>query len=494
MKLFARTAQPKKADANGTHDLQAMVAAVHRTMAVIEFELDGTIVRANQKFLEATGYTEAEIVGRHHSIFVEPKAVQTEDYREFWRALGRGEFIARKFRRVAKDGRPVWLQTSYNPILDTSGRPVRIVKFATDITAAEQERFRRDEEREATETAQAEVVNALADGLSRLAKGDLTVSIDADLKGAYARIRDDFNSAARSLRAVMGAVRSTTQVIRNGADEIASAADDLSRRTEQQAASLEETAAALDEITATVKRSSTGAQEAFQVASDARAQAERSGSVVQEAVSAIHDIQDSAGKITSIIGVIDEIAFQTNLLALNAGVEAARAGDAGKGFAVVASEVRALAQRSAEAAKEIKALISASSAQVDRGVGLVGETGKALTAIVERVASIDGLVSEIAQSAQEQSTGLGEVNSAVNQMDSVTQQNAAMVGQATAAAAQLKREAIELGELMSQFEFGDRSQAPPRPAPAPVRNDAQGLQRKLQSAVGGGRQGEWLEF
>src|SRR5687768_10023539 len=220
MNLFSRMARPRKADAE-MHDLQAMVAAVHRTLAVIEFELDGTIVRANAKFLEAVGYAEAEIVGRHHSMFVEPKAVETEDYREFWRALGRGEFIARKFRRVGKGGRPVWLQTSYNPILDASGRPIRVVKFATDITASEQERFRRDAEREATETAQTEVVNALADGLSRLAKGDLTVSIGAELKGGYARIRDDFNSAASSLRAVMGAVRSTSHVIRAGADEIA---------------------------------------------------------------------------------------------------------------------------------------------------------------------------------------------------------------------------------------------------------------------------------
>jgi methyl-accepting chemotaxis protein len=496
MRLFSRTAKASRADAAELHELQAMVAAMQRSLAVIEFELDGTIVRANQKFLDTVGYAEAEVVGRHHSMFVEPQAVQTQDYRDFWQALGRGEFIARKFRRVAKDGRPVWMQTAYNPILDASGKPVRVVKFATDITAAELERFRRDEEREATEKAQAEVVTSLADGLSRLARGDLTVTIDAELKGPYGRIREDFNSAASSLRAVMGAVRSTTAIICSGADEIASAADDLARRTEQQAASLEETASALDQITATVKRSSTGAQDAFQVASDARAEAERSGGVVREAVNAIHDIQQSAGQISSIIGVIDEIAFQTNLLALNAGVEAARAGDAGKGFAVVAAEVRALAQRSAEAAKEIKALISASGQQVERGVGLVGETGKALNAIVERVASIDGLVSQIAQSAREQSAGLGEVNVAVNQMDNVTQQNAAMVGQATAAAAQLKREALELGELMGQFDFGEMGATLASRAaahrPEPPRADAPALQRKLRQAVGG--PADWTEF
>ena len=232
-------------------------------------------------------------------------------------------------------------------------------------------------------------------------------------------------------------------------------------------------------------------RDAFEVASGARAEAERSGGVVREAVDAIHDIQTSAGQISSIIGVIDEIAFQTNLLALNAGVEAARAGEAGRGFAVVAAEVRALAQRSAGAAKEIKALISASTQQVDRGVGLVGETGKALNAIVERVASIDGLVSQIAQSAREQSAGLGEVNVAVNQMDNVTQQNAAMVCQATAAAAQLKREALELDELMGQFEFGEL-RAAPAARPAPARADAPALQARLREAVGGS--GDWIEF
>ena len=180
MRLFSRAAS--RADATELHDLQAMVAAMQRSLAVIEFELDGTIVRANQKFLDTVGYTEAEVVGRHHSMFVEPQAVQTQDYRDFWAALGRGEFIARKFRRVGKGGRQVWMQTAYNPILDASGRPVRVVKFATDITAAELERFRRDAEREATEQEQTHVVSALAEGLKRLAGGDLTVSINAELK------------------------------------------------------------------------------------------------------------------------------------------------------------------------------------------------------------------------------------------------------------------------------------------------------------------------
>ncbi|MEW5686446.1 MAG: methyl-accepting chemotaxis protein [Pseudomonadota bacterium] len=494
MKLFASGSATRRAEAAHLRNLEGMVAAIERSQAVIEFELDGTILRANRNFLATLGYSEGEVVGRKHAMFVDPEEAGNAAYRDFWATLNRGEFVAAKFRRLGKGGREVWIQASYNPVMDETGKPVKVVKFATDITATEHERMRNDAERAASEKEQNDVVTALADGLKRLSEGDLTADINADFKGGYLRIRDDFNATTASLRTAISSVMHTTGAIRGGADEISSASDDLSRRTEQQAASLEETAAALDEITATVKRSAQGAQEASGVASDARAEAERSGAVVREAVSAIHDIQESSAKISNIIGVIDEIAFQTNLLALNAGVEAARAGDAGKGFAVVASEVRALAQRSAEAAKEIKTLISASSAQVDRGVGLVTDTGKALEAIVERVANIDGLVSEIATSAQEQSTGLGQVNTAVNQMDQVTQQNAAMVEEATAAAAQLKREAVELAQLVARFEVGGQGVAVSRPAPrASVRGDAPALQRKLRVAVGGG-DSDWGEF
>ncbi len=492
MKLFGGAAGAKKTDAAYVRSLEGMVAAIERSQAVIEFELDGTIIRANRNFLDTLGYSESEVVGRKHAIFVDPQEAGSTAYREFWSTLNRGEFVAQKFRRIGKGGREVWIQASYNPVLDVTGKPVKVVKFASDITQVEHDRARSDAERAATAREQDEVVSILADGLQRLSQGDLTAAIDAEFKGAYVRIRDDFNSTAASLRTAISAVMHTTAAIRGGADEISSASDDLSRRTEQQAASLEETAAALDQITATVRRSAEGAREASAAASGARTQAEQSGEVVRDAVSAIHDIQESSSRISNIIGVIDEIAFQTNLLALNAGVEAARAGDAGKGFAVVASEVRALAQRSAEAAKEIKALISASGAQVDRGVRLVTDTGKALEAIVDRVASIDGLVSEIAQSAQEQSTGLGQVNTAVNQMDQVTQQNAAMVEEATAAAAQLKREAVELAQLVARFEVGAQSTRSIRAAP-PVRQDAPALQRKLRAAVGGAH-GEWSEF
>jgi methyl-accepting chemotaxis protein len=302
---------------------------------------------------------------------------------------------------------------------------------------------------------QAVVVQSLATGLERLSQGDLTYRLDAAFAVEYEKLRADFNAAMSQLQETMRVVSGNAGEIRSGTGEISQAADDLSRRTEQQAASLEETAAALDEITATVRKTAEGAAHARGVVSTAKGDAERSGEIVANAVAAMSEIEKSADKISQIIGVIDEIAFQTNLLALNAGVEAARAGEAGRGFAVVASEVRALAQRSAQAAKEIKALISASTTQVASGVNLVGETGEALDRIAAQVAEINGIVAEIAASASEQATGLAEVNTAVNQMDQVTQQNAAMVEQTTAASHALAHQAEELARLIGRFQVED---------------------------------------
>ncbi len=279
------------------------------------------------------------------------------------------------------------------------------------------------------------------------------------------KLKGDFNLAVGTLQDTIATILGRAHGLRASGTEITQASGDLSKRTEQQAASLEETAAALDEITATVRRTADGAVEARAIVAQARADAEISGQVVQDAVVAMTRIEDSSRKISQIIGVIDEIAFQTNLLALNAGVEAARAGDSGKGFAVVASEVRALAQRSAEAAKEIKGLISASADQVAQGVERVGETGRALARIAQQVDQINGVVTEIAASAQEQATGLNQVNAAVNQMDQVTQQNAAMVEQATAAAHALHEETDALSDLIAQFKVGDTGTTAQRAAP-----------------------------
>ncbi|MBN7803954.1 HAMP domain-containing protein [Agrobacterium rosae] len=356
-------------------------------------------------------------------------------------------------------------------------------------------------EREAQKTKDAAdtqfAVDQLAKGLDRLAEGDVAYRIDTPFVTHLDTLRNNFNGSVANLNDALRAVGQNARGIDAGANEIRSAADDLSKRTEQQAASVEETAAALEEITTTVKDSSSRAEEVGHLVAKARDGAEKSGAVVRQAVTAMNEIERSSGEITNIISVIDEIAFQTNLLALNAGVEAARAGEAGKGFAVVAQEVRELAQRSAKAAKEIKALITTSGEHVRSGVNLVGETGRALEVIVTEVQEINRHIGAIVESSREQSVGLQEINTAVNTMDQGTQQNAAMVEQSTAASHSLAKEAASLNQLLSRFNLGDGASASrSAPASAPVRSasstsrpapsPARALGRKIAGAFGGG--------
>ncbi|WP_242414523.1 methyl-accepting chemotaxis protein [Sphingomonas panni] len=345
---------------------------------------------------------------------------------------------------------------------------------------------------------QRQMVAIMGEGLGKLAAGDLTARIDAELQEPFLSLRDDFNAAVAALRATMLSVSTVAGGIRKGAGEISAASDDLSQRTEQQAASLEQTAAAMEEITATMRETASSASRADEIVGTARSEAIESGEVVRRAVDAMARIERTSAEISDIIAVIDGIAFQTNLLALNAGVEAARAGDAGKGFAVVASEVRALAQRSAEAAKDVKQRITASVQTVDTGVALVSETGRSLDRIIGRIGEISALVADISGSAVQQSQGLSQVNTAVAEMDGVTQRNAAMVEESSAAARSLASEADALSGEIARFQLGvlavrdQRDTVQRLPVRAPVRAVPQRLTQG--NAAVAMREDDWSEF
>ncbi len=426
-------------------DYAGQLSAIGKSQAVIEFSLDGVVLTANDNFLNVLGYSLADIKGKHHSMFVEPSYSQGAEYRYFWERLGRGEYDAGQYKRIARGGKEIWIQASYNPIMDANNKPFKVVKYATDIT-----------EQVNNANAMKLTVDQVQTVVKDAVEGDLTARIDLSGKtGLLATMCEGVNAIIENMHDIVAEIKSAAGEISTGANEIATGNSDLSSRTEQQAANLEETASSMEELTSTVKLNADNAKQANVLATQASNVASQGGDLIQQVVSTMSSINDSSQKIADIIGVIDGIAFQTNILALNAAVEAARAGDQGRGFAVVASEVRTLAQRSANAAKDIKGLISDSVKKIENGNTLVNKSGDTMKEIVGAIKRVNDIMAEISAASSEQSTGIEEISTAVSQMDEMTQQNAALVEEAAAAAESLQAQAGQLAQRVAQFRLVD---------------------------------------
>jgi len=404
-------------------------------------------------------------------MFVEPAFANSSEYRDFWDRLGRGEFQAAEYKRIAKGGREVWIQATYNPIFDLNGKPFKVVKFATDITA-----------RKFAEG----IIERLKNSLAAMAGGDLTGAISEQFTGQYEELRVAYNHSLARFAEVIGQLRVTSGSLKTATGEILAGANDLAERTTRQAAAIEETSAAMEQLATTVAENAKRAELARTKAQSVAGAAEQGGKVMRDANEAMERITTSSAKISNIIGLIDDIAFQTNLLALNASVEAARAGDAGKGFAVVAVEVRRLAQSAASASSEVKALIEQSAGEVKGGSKFVSEAADRLTSMLEGVRENTDLINGIASASREQSSAIAEVTTAIRQMDEMTQHNAALVEETNAAIEQTEVQANELDAIVEVFVTDAASGTSSGRASSvrPVKAvGARPLQAKVKSAV-----------
>ena len=413
-----------------------IMQTMDRTSAIIHFDLDGTILTANQNFLDAMGYSLDELVGNKHKMFVEASLAESQEYQDFWADLRSGKHKTNQFKRLRKDGSEIWIQATYSGVFDKDGNVERVVKFATDVTKRRKS------------------IEKIANGLDQLSNGNLTYRLEQFGIEDLDHISDAFNDATSQLSSAMGLIGKVSSTAGTTIQKVNTSSEELSQRTGHQAATLEETAASLEKLTERVKSSADSARDAEQMSQDARVAASNSEKVVSRSIDAMDNIKKSSNEISKIISVIDDIAFQTNLLALNAGVEAARAGDGGKGFAVVASEVGSLAQRSQEAAAEIKILISQSSEQVAQGVEMVHGAGAELRKIIASVSEVADKITDFVEATSAQTLTLTDINSSVGELDKVTQQNNLMVEEVTVINKQLNSNLDEMLAQVNMFTIG----------------------------------------
>jgi methyl-accepting chemotaxis protein len=464
-------------------DYEGQLAAIGKAQAVISFDLKGNILDANENFLKTVGYTLDEIKGRHHSLFVEPALRDSAEYRAFWERLGAGQYDAGQYKRIAKGGREVYIQATYNPIYDMNGRPFKVVKYAVDVTAqtVAQRRFEQElgevigaacegrfdqrfetadktgffrDVAERTNELLGTIDGALGDmraTLVAMAEGDLMQDIRRDMPGLFDELKTSVNSTLERLRGVISEVRGNAESLAAAATQISGTSQSLSQGANEQAASVEETSAAIEQMTASIGQNADNAKVTDGMARKAAGEATEGGSAVGETVNAMKSI-------ASKIGIIDDIAYQTNLLALNAAIEAARAGEHGKGFAVVAAEVRKLAERSQVAAQEIGELATGSVKTAEHAGALLAE-------IVPAIRKTSDLVQEITAASDEQSTGVSQINTAMGQLTQLTQQNAAGSEELAATAEEMTAQAEKLRELVGFFRTETAGAGSPVAAP-----------------------------